>query len=147
MQPRDTLFTPTEAAVLTGLPLKAVNNAIDKKIVTVVAGEGGRRLLDTRALMSLSIGRRLSDRIAPELRRKLFDALAECPRNVVSLEDWLLKIDLREPRRALAASLRDLRRGRVAGRLSASDARNDPAGAGLCCRLPAARSAAQAALA
>jgi uncharacterized protein (DUF433 family) len=79
-----------------------------------VAGEGGSRLLDERALLSLSIGRRLADRIAPELRRKLFDALAECPRNVVSLDDGLLKIDLREPRRALAASLRDLRRARHA---------------------------------
>jgi hypothetical protein len=30
MQTHETLFTPTEAAVLTGLSLKAVNNAIDK---------------------------------------------------------------------------------------------------------------------
>jgi uncharacterized protein (DUF433 family) len=112
VQPRDTLFTPTEAAFLTGLPLKALNNAIDKKTVMAVAGEGGSRLLDERALLSLSIMRRLADRIAPELRRKLFDALAECPRNVVSLEDGLLKVDLREPRRALARSLRDLRRAR-----------------------------------
>jgi uncharacterized protein (DUF433 family) len=118
MQPRDTLFTPTEAAVLTGLPLKAVNNAIDKKTVSAVADEAGGRLLDARALLSLSIERRLADRIAPELRRKVFDALAECPRNLVSLEDGLLKIDLREPRRALAASLRDLRRAR---RLVVSD--------------------------
>jgi hypothetical protein len=28
--------------VLTGLPLKAVNNAIDKKTVSAVAGEGRR---------------------------------------------------------------------------------------------------------
>jgi uncharacterized protein (DUF433 family) len=113
MQMHDTLFTPTEAAVLTGLPLKAVNNAIDKKTISAVAGEEGGRLLDARALVSLSIERRLSDRIAtPELRRKVFDALAEAPRNVVSLEGGLLKIDLREPRRALAASLRDLRRAR-----------------------------------
>jgi uncharacterized protein (DUF433 family) len=118
MQPRDALFTPTEAAVLTGLPLKAVNNAIDKKTVSAVAGEGGGRLLDARALMSLYIERRLADRIAPELRRKVFDALAERPRNVVSLEDGLLKIDLREPRRALVASLRDLR---LARRLVVSD--------------------------
>jgi uncharacterized protein (DUF433 family) len=62
--------------------------------------------------VSLSIERRLSDRIAPELRRKVFDALAEAPRNVVSLEGGLLKIDLRQPRRELAASLRDLRRAR-----------------------------------
>src|SRR5437870_3372465 len=69
-------------------------------------------------LLSLSIERRLADPIAPELRRKVFDALTKYPRNVVSLEDGLLKIDLREPRRALAASLRDLRRAR---RLVVSD--------------------------
>jgi uncharacterized protein (DUF433 family) len=121
MQTHDTLFTPTEAAVLTGLPLKAVNNAIDKKTVDAAAGEdvgGPTRLLDARALVSLSLERRLADRIAPELRRKVFDALAESPRNVVSLEGGLVKIDLREPRRELATSLRELRRAR---RLVVSD--------------------------
>jgi uncharacterized protein (DUF433 family) len=119
MQAHDTLFTPTEAAVLTGLPLKAVNNAIDKRTISAVPGEEGARLLDARALVSLSIEQRLSDRLTtPELRRKVFDALAEAPRNVVSLEGGLIKIDLREPRRALAASLRDLRRAR---RLVVSD--------------------------
>jgi len=113
MQSHETLFTPTEAAVLTGLPLKAVNNAIDRKTVAAVLGEEGGRLLDARALVSLSIERRLSASIAtPELRRKVFDALAEARRNTVSLEGGLIKIDLREPRRALAASLRDLRRAR-----------------------------------
>jgi uncharacterized protein (DUF433 family) len=119
MQTHDTLFTPTEAAVLTGLSIKAVNNAIDRKTVSAVPGEEGGRLLDARALVSLSIERRLSASIAtPELRRKVFDALAEAPRNSVSLEGGLIKIDLREPRRALAASLRDLRRAR---RLVVSD--------------------------
>lgn len=104
----------TEAAVLTGLPLKAVNNAIDRKTISVVPAEEGGRLLDARALVSLSIERHLSDRLAtPELRRRVFDALADAPRNVVSLEGGLLKIDLREPRRALAASMRDLRRAAV----------------------------------
>jgi uncharacterized protein (DUF433 family) len=113
MQTHDTLFTPTEAAVLTGLTLKAVNNAIDRKTISAVPGEEGGRLLDARALVSLSIEQRLSERLAtPELRRRVFDALAEAPRNVVSLEGGLIKIDLREPRRALAASLRDLRRAR-----------------------------------
>ena len=70
------------------------------------------RLLDARALVSLAVEQRLADRIAPELRRKLFDALALEPRNVVSLEGGLLKIDLREPRRDLAVSLRELRRVR-----------------------------------
>ena len=118
MQPHETLFTPTEAAVLTGLPLKAVNNAIDKKTISAVAGEEGGRLLDARALVSLSLERRLSDRIAPELRRQVFDALVDSPRNVVCLEGGLVKIDLREPRRELATSLRELRRAR---RLVVSD--------------------------
>jgi uncharacterized protein (DUF433 family) len=119
MQTHDTLFTPTEAAVLTGLSLKAVNNAIDKKTVSAISGEEGGRLLDARALMSLSIERRLSDRIAtPELRRRVFDALTEAPRSEISLEGGLLKIDLRQPRRELAASMRDLRRAR---RLAVSD--------------------------
>jgi uncharacterized protein (DUF433 family) len=118
MQPHDALFTPTEAAVLTGLPLKAVNNAIDKKTISAVAGEEGGRLLDARALVSLFIERLLADSFAPELRRKVFDALSESPRNVVSLEGGLVKIDLRQPRRELATSLRELRRAR---RLVVSD--------------------------
>ena len=122
MQTSDTpLYTPTEAAVLTRLPLKAVHNAIDKKTVRTVAGErAGRaiRLLDAQALISLAIERRLADRLAPELRRQLADALAEAPRNVVALEGGLLRIDLREPRRELATSLRELRRAR---RLVVSD--------------------------
>jgi uncharacterized protein (DUF433 family) len=121
MSSHNTLFTPTEAAVLTELPLKAVNNAIDKKTIGTVPGEdAGRptRLLDVHALVSLTLEKRLADRLAPELRRKLFDALAASPRRVVSLEGGLLKIDLREARRALATSLRKLRRLR---RLVVSD--------------------------
>jgi uncharacterized protein (DUF433 family) len=112
MQAHEPLFTPTEAAVLTGLPLKAVNNAIDKRTISAVSGKGGARLLDARALVSLSLERRLADRLAPDLRRQVFDALAEAPRDVVSLEGGLLKVDLREPRRQLATSLRELRRAR-----------------------------------
>lgn len=113
----ETLFTPTEAAVLTGLPLKAVHNAIDKKTVEVVAGmrEGQpNRLLDLRGLMSLTLERRLCDRFAPALRRKVFDALADAPQRVVSLDDGFVKLDLREPRRTLALAVRDLRRARKA---------------------------------
>ncbi len=109
------LFTPTEAAVLTRLPLKAVNNAIDKKTVPAVMGERAGhsiRLLDLRALMSLTLERRLADRFAPELRRAAFTALDASSGPVLSLEGGFLKIDLREPRRELATALRALRRAR-----------------------------------
>ena len=111
----DTLFTPTEAAVLTQLSVKAVNNAIDKKTIPAVSGRRAghaTRLLDLRALMSLALERRLADRFVPELRREVFDALATAPRNRVSLEGGFLTIDLREPRRDLATALRALRRAR-----------------------------------
>jgi hypothetical protein len=111
----NSLFTPTEAAVLTGLPVKAVNNAIDKKTIRAVAGRRAghaTRLLDLRALVSLTLERRLADRFAPELRRDVFEALATAPRNRVCLEGGFLTIDLREPRRELAGSLRELRRAR-----------------------------------
>jgi len=109
------LFTPTEAAVLTRLSVKAVNNAIDKRTVPAIIGKhGGQaiRLLDLRALMSLSLERRLADRFVPELRREVFDALASASRDTVTLEGGFLKLDLREPRRELATSLRVLRRAR-----------------------------------
>jgi uncharacterized protein (DUF433 family) len=109
------LFTPTEAAVLTRLSVKAVNNAIDKKTVATVTGRlagHATRLLDLHALMLLALERRLADRFVPELRREVFDALATATRNSVSLEGGFLTIDLREPRRELANSLRELRRAR-----------------------------------
>lgn len=114
-RPASPRFTPTEAAVLTRLPLKAVNNAIDKKTVpTTAARRAGRatRLLDLRALMSLALERRLADRILPALRQQLFKALADTQRSTIPLEGGLIKVDLREPRRELAAALRDLRRAR-----------------------------------
>lgn len=110
-----TLFTPAEAAVLTRLSVKAVHNAIDKKTVPAIAGsrEGHAiRLLDMDALVSLALERRLGSRFTPESRRELFRALPSAPRDSVSLDSGFLKIDLRAPRRELAASIRALRRAR-----------------------------------
>ena len=116
MQTREKpLFTPTEAAVLTRQSVKAVNNAIDKKTVPAIAGQRAghaTRLLDLRALLSLTLERRLAHRFVPELRREVFDALATASGNRVSLDGGFLTIDLREPRRELANVLRSLRRAR-----------------------------------
>ena len=103
-------------AVLTRLSLKAVNNAIDKNMVQAVVRSGitdAGRLLDQRALLALALEYRLANRFFPELRRRLFDALAASPRKaVLSVDEGLVKVDLQEPRRDLAASLRALRRAR-----------------------------------
>jgi uncharacterized protein (DUF433 family) len=108
MRPSESqLFTPAEAAVLTRLSLKAVNNAIDKNLVPAVVRPGtsdSGRFVDQRGLLALVLEYRLANRFFPELRRRLFDALASSPR--------LVRVDLQQPRRDLAASLRELRRAR-----------------------------------
>ena len=105
------LFTAAEAAVLTRLSVKAVNNAIDKQAIPAATGRA-TRMLSLPALMMLALERRLSDRFVPELRRQVFAALGEARRNSLSLEGGLLKLDLCEPRRELAGQLRQLRRAR-----------------------------------
>jgi len=117
MRPSESpLFTPAEAAVLTRLSLKAVNNAIDKNLVPAVVRPGGSdsgRFVDQRGLLALVLEYRLANRFFPEFRRRLFDALASSPRKaVLSVDDGLVKVDLQQPRRDLAASLRELRRAR-----------------------------------
>jgi uncharacterized protein (DUF433 family) len=114
--PDAALFTPTEAAVLTRLSLKAVNNAIDKNLVPTTVrprASDSTRLLNRQALLALALEQRLASGFFPELRRRVFEALAASSRKVLSLEEGLVKIDLREPRRELAASLRTLRRARA----------------------------------
>jgi len=105
-------FTPTEAAALTRVPLKAVNNAIDKKIICSPTGTPAR-VLTLGSLLALILERRLADRFTPELRRTLYNALANAnPRQAITLEGDLLTIDLTIPRQELATALRALRAAR-----------------------------------
>lgn len=102
------LFTPAEAAVLSRLSLKAVNNAIDKKTVPAQRGGAGR-LLDEAAVVYLSLERRLLGDTTPEFRRRLFAEIAAEPkRRVVTV--GALKVDLDEPRREVAERVKELRR-------------------------------------
>ena len=102
------LFTPAEAAVLSRLSLKAVNNAIDKKTVVARRTRAGR-LLDEPAVVYLSLERRLAGDTTPEFRRRLSAAIAAAPRRrVVSV--GALKVDVAESRREVMERVRQLRR-------------------------------------
>jgi uncharacterized protein (DUF433 family) len=104
------LFTPAEAAVLSRLSLKAVNNAIDKKTV-IARRSGAGRLLDEPALVYLSLERRLAADTTPEFRRRLFAEMAAAPnRNAVTV--GALRLDLREPRREVRERLKQLSRAK-----------------------------------
>jgi uncharacterized protein (DUF433 family) len=107
-------FTATEAAALTQLPLKAVNNAIDKRLVPTaeVRGEDAGRRLRVTGLLALTLERQLSSFLLPAIRRRLF-RLVEARPYLKRASKGALRIDLREPRRELAVALRSLRRSRI----------------------------------
>jgi uncharacterized protein (DUF433 family) len=110
------LFSPAEAAALTELPLKAVNNAIDKEIVPAPAADsaarGSGRWLTACGLLSLSLERRLSSVLVPDERRKLFRIVEERP-YLKQSSKGPLRIDLRQTRRELAGAIRRLRQIRA----------------------------------
>ncbi len=111
--PRDQWFTTNEAVVLTGVSLGIIYRSISKKRTPSVSGKwtgNAKQLLDLRALMLLILERRYDNHFKPELRRELVNALEISTRKKISLKGGFLTIDLREPRRELAASLRMLRR-------------------------------------
>jgi uncharacterized protein (DUF433 family) len=104
------LFTPAEAGALSGLTVKAVNNAIDKQTVGArIERRGGRsmRLLDKSAIIYLWLQSRLAGNATAGFRRRLFAAIAAAPaRRFVSVGD--LKLDLREARREVTARMKEL---------------------------------------
>jgi uncharacterized protein (DUF433 family) len=118
------LFTPAEAAAVTHLPLKAVNNAIDKKTIAARTMRRGAarsaRLVGESALVYLSLERELAGHTTPSFRRKLFKAIAEAfAQGAANVAVGVLAVDLRPSRCKVKQRIRDLRR---AERLAAADA-------------------------
>jgi uncharacterized protein (DUF433 family) len=118
-----TFFTPTEAAAVTKLPLKAVNNAIDKKTITARTTQKGgvrSRLVEQPALVYLSLERDLVADTTPSFRRKLFRAIAAAPaRGAKRVAVGTLTLDIGRSWREVTQRIRDLRR---AERLASTDA-------------------------
>jgi uncharacterized protein (DUF433 family) len=117
------LFTPTEAAAVTRRPLKAVNNAIDKKTIAaqIKRNDGvTSRLVGEPALVYLSLERALVGDTTPSFRQKLFKAIAEAQvKRIRKVAVGELTLDLGPWWREVAQRIRDLRR---AERLASADA-------------------------
>jgi uncharacterized protein (DUF433 family) len=112
------LFTAAEAAVLTRLPVKAVNNAIDKKTIAAHVrrrrGEKSLRLLDEPALVYLLLERELLGDTTPSFRQKLFKAIsAALAEGVRSVAVGALTLDLRVRFRDMEQRIKDLRRSKL----------------------------------
>jgi uncharacterized protein (DUF433 family) len=108
------LFTTTEAAAVSGVGVKAVNNAIDKKIVRAarpsgdVHAKGERRALTADDLLHLKLWYQVGNILSQDRRRELFDAILARPNAKTVKAGDLLIVDVEEARRQIAARTRDL---------------------------------------
>ena len=107
------LYTPAEAPAVSGLALKAVNNAIDKRIVDVAmpattGKRAVRRHLTRNHLLCLRLEHGLAGRLPLDHRQNLFRELVAKPDVKLLKADDLLFVDVGSARREVAARVRDL---------------------------------------
>lgn len=108
------LFTQREAAAVSGIAVKAVNNAIDKRVVFVVRTGDARlrktltRKLSEGSLLRLKVWHAIGGVLTRERRERLFAEIEAKPTERHVKADNLLIVDVGEARDEIAASVRDL---------------------------------------
>jgi uncharacterized protein (DUF433 family) len=107
------MSTPTEAAALTGLSLKAIQKAIDERAVPfrVVRQHGkSKRYLENMSLICLRLEAEGLNQLPLQMRRRIFRAVIESPRKPKLRVSEVLLVDVDKARKGLATKLRELRR-------------------------------------
>lgn len=107
------LYTTTEAAAVSGLALKAVNNLIDKHIVDVARPtEGGarsaRRYLTHSHLLCMRLEHFLAGSLPVDRRQSIFREVAAKPDAAMVQANSVLHVDVAKARREVEARVHDL---------------------------------------
>jgi uncharacterized protein (DUF433 family) len=108
------IYTPAEAAAVSGVGIKAVHNAIDKHIVDSVpsaaqrAGGIVRRALTGEDLLRLKLWYGVGATLPADRRRRMFEEIKAAPTAKTVRADDLLIIDIAEARKQLKARIVDL---------------------------------------
>lgn len=106
------LYSVPEAAAVSGLGLKTVNNAIDRGLVTVVEvptkGRSKPRILTRDDLVRLRLEHGLAGKLSIERRVDLFRRLAENPKARSLSAGEFLVVDVAAARRDVTARIRTL---------------------------------------
>lgn len=105
-------YTPAEAAAISGIGVKAVHNAIDKRIVGARpdprGGKAARRVLTREDLLRLKLWYNVGANLPAAHRQRLFAEIEASPgANTVRADDLLI-VDIAEARRQVDARLQDL---------------------------------------
>ncbi|HEV2897170.1 MAG TPA: DUF433 domain-containing protein [Pseudaminobacter sp.] len=108
------IYTPAEAAAVSGIGIKAVHNAIDKRIVDTVPGAVRhadgivRRALTGEDLLRLKLWYGVGATLPADRRRRLFEEIKAAPTAKTVKADDLLIVDVAEARKQLKARIVDL---------------------------------------
>ena len=104
-------FTPAEAAAVAGVDVKAVQNAIDKRIVVAQSRPGivrSKRALTDVSVLKLKIWKELGGALTHERRIALFAEIERAPNaKTVKASDYLI-VDVAAARRQIEKGVRDL---------------------------------------
>lgn len=107
------LYTPTQAAAVTGLPLKAVQKAIDLRAVPTTnrKNSGGRkRYLSSTALLCLHLEASGLHELPFSMRKEIFARIARSPRaRQIKMNDVVV-VDISHARKSLALRLQELKK-------------------------------------
>jgi uncharacterized protein (DUF433 family) len=104
-------YTPAEAAALSGLALKAVHNAIDKRIVEIDAQPSpkrARRSLSIADVLRLKLWYQVGPILSQERRQRLFAEIERHPTAKRVKADTLVIVDVEEARKQIAGRVRAL---------------------------------------
>lgn len=101
-------YSPAEAAAVSGIGIKAVHNAIDKKIVQGRATGSSRRELTDSDLLRLKIWYGIGSTLSADRRMRLFEAIKAEPTAATVRADDLLLVDVDAARRQIELRKRDL---------------------------------------
>ncbi len=108
------LFTPREAAAVSGIAIKSVNNAIDKRIIRASSPASAKtrkvslRTLSEDDLLRLKLWYEVGGVLSQERRERLFAEIKERPNARHVKADNLLIIDVAEARKEIAVRTREL---------------------------------------
>lgn len=104
-------YTPAEAAALSGLAIKAVHNAIDKRIVETSARPSpkrARRALSIEDVLRLKLWYEVGPILSQERRQRLFAEIEKNPAAKRIKADALVIVDIEEARKQIAERVRTL---------------------------------------
>lgn len=104
-------YTVSEASTITGLPVRAINKAIEKKTVSVEVIHS-QRLLSRASLLCLSLESKGLKNFPPKFRRAIYRSVIANSRAPQIRQGDAVIIDIAAARREIAARLRDLRKAK-----------------------------------